>query len=97
VTTKQESADAALVQAPEMHGPPRHFTIDWYSAGESVRRLADLKPDLAVTGHGRAMRGPAMTAALEELARDSDRVAAPAQGRYRVQPARAGDGSYRTL
>jgi len=93
VTTKQESAYAALTQEPEMHGPPMYFTPDWQSARESVRRLAALEPELVVTGHGRAMRGPAMREALHTLARDFDDVAVPKHGHYRDEPARAEDGS----
>src|SRR5919206_1762841 len=31
VTTKQESAIAALTQRPEVHGPPAYYTSDWVS------------------------------------------------------------------
>ena len=93
VTTGQESAYAVAVQRPEMHGPPAYFTIDWSAARESVRRLAALEPELVVTGHGRAMRGPAMRAALHRLAAEFDHFALPKQGRYRDHPARAEDGS----
>ena len=82
ITTRQESAYAALTQEPEMHGPPAYFTPDWVSARESVVKLAALEPELVVTGHGRAMRGPAMREALHTLARDFDRVAVPEHGRY---------------
>lgn len=93
VTTAQESAYSVATQAPAMHGPPMYFTPDWPSAKASVRALAALEPDLAVTGHGRAMEGPAMRAALHELARDFDRIAVPEHGRYVGAPARAEDGS----
>ena len=78
ITTRQESAYAALTQAPEMHGPPRYLTPDWDAARESVRALAALEPELAVTGHGRAMRGPELREALSTLAREFDRIARPA-------------------
>jgi glyoxylase-like metal-dependent hydrolase (beta-lactamase superfamily II) len=82
VTTRQESVYAALTQEPEMHGPPMYYTPDWSSARESARRLASLQPELVVTGHGRAMRGPQMRIALEKLASDFDAVAVPKHGRY---------------
>jgi len=82
ITTRQESAYAVLTQEPEMHGPPMYFTPDWISARASVERLAALEPEIAVTGHGRAMRGPQMRAALHTLARDFDRIAVPEHGRY---------------
>jgi glyoxylase-like metal-dependent hydrolase (beta-lactamase superfamily II) len=82
VTTRQESIYAALTQEQEMHGPPMYYTLDWESARTSVRRLASLKPELVVTGHGRAMRGPEMRGALQRLADEFDELAIPAHGRY---------------
>ena len=58
-----------------------------------METLAKLEPEIAVTGHGPAMRGPEMRAALHALARDFDRIAVPDQGRYVEKPARADDGS----
>jgi glyoxylase-like metal-dependent hydrolase (beta-lactamase superfamily II) len=91
ITTKQESAYASAVQRPEMHGPPTYFTPDWEAAGASVRRLAALEPELVVSGHGRAMHGPELRAALHELADHFDEVAMPHTGRYVREPARADD------
>ena len=82
VTTRQESAYAVAVQRPELHGPPMYFTEDWKAAGDSVRRLAELDPELVVTGHGRALQGKAMRDSLHTLAREFNRVAVPEQGRY---------------
>jgi glyoxylase-like metal-dependent hydrolase (beta-lactamase superfamily II) len=82
ITTNQESAYSVLVQRPELHGPPRYYTPDWDQARNSVQRLAQLKPELVVTGHGPPMRGHEMQAALEALAREFDRIAVPEQGRY---------------
>jgi glyoxylase-like metal-dependent hydrolase (beta-lactamase superfamily II) len=93
VTTRQESVYAVATQEPELHGPPMYYTMDWASAQTSVQRLAALEPELAVTGHGRAMRGSGMRDALHLLAREFDRIAVPKQGRYVRQPARAEDGS----
>ena len=82
ITTRQESAYAVAVQRPELHGPPMYFTPDWESARTSVRTLAALEPDLAITGHGRALQGREMRDALHTLARDFDQVAVPDHGRY---------------
>jgi glyoxylase-like metal-dependent hydrolase (beta-lactamase superfamily II) len=87
VTTKQESAMAALSQRLEPHGPPMYYTCDWDAARESVRALAEFAPDAAITGHGQPMFGTALTDALRTLARDFDRVSRPAHGRYARQPA----------
>lgn len=93
ITTAQESAYAALSQAPELHGPPMYFTTDWENARNSVQILADLEPELVVTGHGPAMFGSQMREALHELARDFENVAVPQNGKYVENPARAQDGS----
>lgn len=93
VTTAQESAYAVAVQEPKMHGPPMYFTIDWQAAEESVKKLAALEPELAVTFHGQPLRGEEMRAALNRLAVEFREVAVPEQGRYLAAPRRAEDGS----
>ncbi len=94
ITTAQESLyAAAFSQEPELHGPPMYFTSDWQAARLSVQALAALQPDLAVTGHGRAMRGPALTAALDDLANRFEQVAVPRDGAYVADPARVEDGT----
>lgn len=93
ITVAQESAYAVASDAPEMHGPPAYFTQDWPSARASVVKLAALEPELLVPGHGRAMAGPAMRAALDTLARNFDQVALPARARYAERPAHAADNS----
>ncbi|TDL56112.1 MBL fold metallo-hydrolase [Paenibacillus dendritiformis] len=82
ITVKQESALHVLGQAKEIHGPPDYFTPDWEEAWRSVKRLAKLQPQLAVTGHGLPMEGEELTVQLQRLARDFDQLAIPAQGRY---------------
>jgi len=57
------------------------YTPDWDSARESVAQLAALEPELAVTGHGRAMRGATLRSALHPLAQDFHEIAVPERGR----------------
>jgi glyoxylase-like metal-dependent hydrolase (beta-lactamase superfamily II) len=85
ITTRQESVYAALMQKPEMHGPPMYYTQDFDAAHRSVHRLACLAPELVITGHGRAMTGKAMLQALRTLDEDFDVLARPAHGRYKEQ------------
>jgi glyoxylase-like metal-dependent hydrolase (beta-lactamase superfamily II) len=83
VTTNAEAAyTAAITQKPELHGPPRYFTPDWEGARLSVMRLAALDPEVVITGHGPAMRGPEMREALHALADNFERVAVPEHGMY---------------
>ncbi len=77
ITTNQESAYAVALQRPEMHGPPMYYTEDWVQARTSVERLAELYPELVITGHGAAMHGEEMYEALHTLARTFDMVAVP--------------------
>ncbi len=95
ITTRQESAYAAAVptQPPEVHGPPMYFTPDWQKARSSVRKLADLEPEMAITGHGPAVHGDDLRGALHTLADEFDRIAVPRDGRYVRRPAREEDGS----
>jgi glyoxylase-like metal-dependent hydrolase (beta-lactamase superfamily II) len=93
ITTKQESAYAVATQRPELHGPPMYYTQDWDAARESVRTLAALQPELAITGHGRAMQGQGLREALDSLAQDFDRVAVPERGRYVDTPTSVANGS----
>jgi glyoxylase-like metal-dependent hydrolase (beta-lactamase superfamily II) len=93
ITTAQESAYAVATQALELHGPPMYYTQDWDAARTSVERLAVLEPEVAITGHGRALRGAALREGLAGLARDFDRVAVPEHGKYVDRPAKANDRS----
>ena len=87
VTTKQESAIAALTQRPEIHGPPAYFTPDWVSARRSVEQLLALEPLRVATGHGPPLEGEGMLHDLRQLARNFERLAVPRRGRYVRQPA----------
>ncbi|MFH5805532.1 MBL fold metallo-hydrolase [Alienimonas sp. DA493] len=78
ISTEQESAYAVATQREEVHGPPMYFTPDWSAAAASARKLAALEPETLVTGHGRALAGPAMRSALRELADRFEEVAVPA-------------------
>ena len=93
ITTRQESAYAVATQAPEIHGPPAYYTIDWEAAGSSARLLAALRPELLVPGHGQAFRGGEMREGLRRLAEGFEGLAVPEEGRYVRDPRRAADGS----
>jgi glyoxylase-like metal-dependent hydrolase (beta-lactamase superfamily II) len=93
ITTRQESAYAVAVQKPEMHGPPMYYTQDFVQARQSVQALAALEPELVITGHGPAMRGDEMRAALHQLAANFDDIAVPKHGRYVEEPASVESGT----
>lgn len=77
VAVRQEAVYDVFLQKPELSGPPRYFTMDWWAAWESVKRLEALKPTVAVTGHGVAMSGEQLARDLRELAEGFDRLAVP--------------------
>jgi hypothetical protein len=89
VTTKQESLFAALLKPQAVHGPPAYFTTDWDEAEASVRRLEQLRPEVAATGHGLPMYGEAMRRQLDSLASHITDLAVPSDGRYVHRPALA--------
>jgi glyoxylase-like metal-dependent hydrolase (beta-lactamase superfamily II) len=82
VTVKQESLYKVIMQEQEISGPPKYFTTDWQAAWDSVRRLYDLKPSYAITGHGLPMAGEQLLTELGRLVQDFDQIAIPAHGRY---------------
>lgn len=87
VTTRQESAFSVMVQRKVLSGPPRYFTYDWPAAAESVKKLHELAPATAASGHGKPMHGNELLEGLERLVKDFDRLAVPADGRYVHEPA----------
>lgn len=93
ITTDVESAYAALSQRLELQGPPTFLTTDWEFARDTVTELVALRPDLVITGHGRAIAGPAILPKLEELVQRFDVVALPPHGKYIGHPARVSDGT----
>jgi len=93
ITTRQESAYGVVTQEMELHGPPAYFTQNWQQARSSVEMLAALEPEVAVTGHGRAMRGAEMRNALHTLAANFDQISVPDHGHYVTHPISAETGT----
>lgn len=82
ITVRQDSLFKVFAQIQELNGPPRYFTTDWEAARESVKKLKDLHPSVAVTGHGFPMTGEELTLGLKRLVDEFDQVAVPDYGRY---------------
>ncbi len=82
VTVKQESATEVLLQDKEVHGSPAYFTPDWKTAWESVKRLDELRPELAMTGHGKPMQGEELRKQLSTLTANYGKLAVPDKGKY---------------
>lgn len=93
ITTDQESVYAVAVQKEELHGPPMFYTQNWDQAEASVKRLAELNIETAVTGHGHAMHGEPLRAALRTLADRFREIAVPQHGKYVDHPTDAQSGS----
>lgn len=82
ITVKQDSFYNVLMQTPELNGPPRYLTTDWKAAKESVRKIAELHPNVIVPGHGPAMDGDKLTNGLAQLVENFDQRAVPNYGKY---------------
>ncbi len=79
-STKPEAFfEAALLQQPELHGPPSYFTSDWAAAKQSVQKLAKLSPLTMAPGHGKPLMGDAVAGELRQLAARFDEIAVPAK------------------
>jgi glyoxylase-like metal-dependent hydrolase (beta-lactamase superfamily II) len=82
VTVRQDALFKVLTQEQEVTGPPRYLTTDWQAAFESVKKLYELHPKVAVTGHGTPMRGEELMKGLQKLVDNFDKLAVPDYGRY---------------
>lgn len=82
ITVKQDSLYKVFVQEEEIQGPPRYLTTDWKAALVSVGKLAALQPQLAITGHGKAMKGDALREGLNDLVENFESLAVPSHGKY---------------
>jgi len=81
-TVKQESLISVLTQNEQISGPPKYLTVDWDAAEDSVKRLRDLNPALAIPSHGQPMQGDDLTRHLDMLWNHFDEIAVPEQGRF---------------
>lgn len=82
VTVKQDSLYKVLTQKKEVCGPPVYLTTDWRAAWESVVKLTDLQPSIAVTGHGKPIYGSALAEGLVDLAKNFQEKAVPSHGKF---------------
>lgn len=71
-----------MTQKQEISGPPKYLTTDWEAAYESVKKLNDLNPQLAVTGHGLPMSGQLLGTSLVKLIDRFHDIAVPEHGKY---------------
>lgn len=81
-TTIAESAISVMLQNKIVLGPPKYLTPDWGAATRSVKALAELEPNVIVTGHGQAMYGDEARKQLHKLSKDFWQRGIPAKGRY---------------
>lgn len=67
VTVQQESLRRVMLQQAKLSGPPRYLTQGWGQAFESIKFLAQLKPSVAMTGHGPPIGGTLLTDSLTQV------------------------------
>ncbi len=76
-TTKQESLLSVLMQDEQISGPPKYLTTNWDAARKSVEILMSLNPSLAITSHGKPMKGEDLSRHLEMIVKNFDEIAKP--------------------
>jgi glyoxylase-like metal-dependent hydrolase (beta-lactamase superfamily II) len=81
-TVKQESIFSVITQSEQISGPPKYLTIDWKRAEESVKRLRNLKPNLALPSHGKLMEGKELREHLDYLVENFIEVAIPKESKF---------------
>lgn len=77
VTVHQESLFNVITQKKAISGPPKYFTMNWDDAKTSVRKLQQLHPRKAATGHGECMDGNELLESLDYLVTHFDENAIP--------------------
>lgn len=79
ITVNQENAMKLLSQVKQFRNPPAYLTQDWTAAGESARRLAELRPRTVAAGHGLPVSGNWVPDELQQFAMN---FRPPEHGRY---------------
>lgn len=82
VTVKQDSLYKVLVQQKQVCGPPVYLTTNWEMAEESFIKLANLRPEKAITGHGQMMEGEELKKGLADLKINFKEKAVPEFGKF---------------
>jgi glyoxylase-like metal-dependent hydrolase (beta-lactamase superfamily II) len=82
VSVKQDELYDVITQQMEINGPPRYFTTNWTEAEQSVKKLANLKPATAITGHGKPVSGIELVNGLNTLSINFGKMAKPDHGKY---------------
>ncbi|MDF2590254.1 MAG: metallo-beta-lactamase superfamily Zn-dependent hydrolase [Anaerocolumna sp.] len=81
-TTKQESLLSVILHSEKISGPPKYLTTDWTEAEESIKKLKNLKPKLAIPSHGKSIKGEELTKHLSMLVNNFDDIAKPEKHQY---------------
>lgn len=82
ITAKQDSLYNVLTQKLTIQGPPRYLTPDWNEAWRSVKKLRQLKPEIAITGHREPLYGSELQEALRKPDEQFDTIAIPYYGKF---------------
>lgn len=81
-TVEQDYLYKVLTQKKKIYGPPRYFTTDWKEAYRSIKTLKNLKPAIAITGHGLPLEGKELAKNLDDLVGNFKEIALPKHGKY---------------
>ena len=84
-TLKQESFTSVATKKEEISGPPAYLTTNWEDAYNSIVKLKNLEPYLALPSHGEAMVGDSLSKHLDYLIFNfEDKM--PKEGRFVERP-----------
>ncbi|MBQ4164566.1 MAG: MBL fold metallo-hydrolase, partial [Turicibacter sp.] len=81
-TVKQESLLSVLSQHEKVSGPPKYFTTNWEQAKQSLQKIIDLNPKLAIVSHGQPIEGENLKQHLDQLMNHFDEIAKPHHGKF---------------
>ena len=81
-TVKQESLLSVLSQHEKVSGPPKYFTTNWEQAKQSLQKIIDLNPRLAIVSHGQPIEGEDLKQQLDQLMNHFDEIAKPHHGKF---------------
>ena len=81
-SSKEDTLFSFSSQKQSQNGETAYATIDWSAARNSIQRLLDLNPSLAIPSHGKPMRGEELSGRLQKLLGQMNEMVKPYPGFY---------------
>lgn len=81
-SSKEDTLFSFSSQKQRQAGETEYATIDWSAARNSIQRLLNLKPSLAIPSHGKPMRSEELSRRLQTLLGQMNEMVKPYPGFY---------------